>query len=996
MINISNYFMKNSALLIMLTAVFIICGIKSYSELNRNEDPGFKIRTASIITNTERLNAVKTDLYVTRQIENYIEKMEEIEDIRSESIDGLSIIYADLYENYKNIRPIWDRLRRKTESAKFSLDKNFTPEINDEYGDVFGALIAVSKKNAPYEELFDLTDNIKDEYQKLNTAGKVEIFGRQNETAYIYFDPSIINNLKLTPDEIINMFNNINTYQGGGKITTGKINLEINPEFKFNTIEDIQNSLIKISNSVIEAKNIFKIIKTTKKPKTKQIKSNGEDCLLIGITLKENGNIIQWGKEIKDKTNELKTKYKNAKIEIIQLQSEYVKKLIGKFTSSLMESIISVIFIVFFILGLKSGLITGFIIFATITSTFFVMKIFNIGLDKISLSALIISLGILVDNSIVMAQGILSKKLNTKEEIKKHITDTAYKFQTPLIIVTLTTSLAFLPVFLAQSTVGEYASNLFKVIFIVLIFSLFYSLSLLPYLMYKFGYKDNVSKREIFLTKYIKEKTEYCFYHPKKTIAYFILIFLFSCILFYFTPKIFFPDSDRSAYEIKLNLKNGASFNETNNAIEKIENYLKNNKNTVNFLSFTGCSAPRYVLSASPENDKTNFGMLLVNIKNYKKLNEEILKAKAFIEKNILNADVIVRKIPLGPPVEAPVEIRIINKNMDELFYFAKIVEDKLKSQKGIYLVKNNWGEKVPEIEIEIDKNACYLAGLNPKYLFDYLYTCYSGLILTYYYRDDIKIPVILKLDEELTQSTEKLNNISIYSKTLAQTIPINQFAKTKINYTRAKILRRNNNYALTVQGWTKGSATAQKIINKIEPQLKNIKKLKYEIGGEIEKSKKGNNSILNKIPLAFGIIFLILTGYFNGIKKPVIIFLCAILGLAGANIGLFITGSYFGFITLLGYVCLIGICADNGVILLSEIKSEAKEDILNAAKSRIEPVLLTCLTTIGGMLPLWLKNDPMFSSLAVAVIFGLISSILITLLFLPALYGLTCEKQRK
>lgn len=988
----ANFFLKNNIFLIVLVFIFIINGITSYINLKRNEDPGFKIRTASIITDTKRLNASRTDKYVTRQIENRLLNMEEIEDLRMESTNSKSIIYADLFEYYKEIQPVWDKLRRKVKLSENDIIQGLSPVVNDEYGDVFGALIAIENKNLDYEKLYDKAKNIKDEYRKLNQTGKVEIFGAQEEVLYVEFDESYINNLKLTPDEIMNKFENFNTFFGGGEISGEKNNIKISPEFQIKNENEIKNYFIKTFNSTLQIKNIFNIKKTIKTPQTKLIKSNGKEALLIGISLKKDGNILVWGDEIKEKTKELKEKYDGINIEIILLQSDYVKKLTAKFSSSLFESIISVILIVYLILGIKSGIIVGFIIFITVLSTFFIMDVFNIGLDKISLSALIISLGILVDNSIVIIEGCLNDKESNIENFKNHIINTVNKFQIPLLITSIITTMAFLPVFLAKSAIGEYASNLFKVIFIVLMFSYFYSTALLPYLINVF-LKDEKLKNQTGFIDFFKNKIIFSAKKPEIILSAGIITFLISIFVFNFVPKIFFPDSDRLSYEIRLNLNNNASFNQTKEYVEKIEKYLLENKDILNFLSFTGLSAPRYVLSASPEAERTNFAMFLVNIKDFKTLDKNMEDIKNFINETLPDIKTVVRKIPQGPPIDAPVEIRVINKDKKELSNLANMVSEILKQIKGVYLVQNDWGNMVPEIEVKINEGLIEYLGLNSKYLLDYIYTNTEGKIISKYYRGDIKIPVILKPKNFLTKK-EDLDNLTIYSKTIDKIIPVNQIANFKTDYEYAKILRRNNNYVMTLQAWINNSTTANKVIKEIIPELNKIKNLNYEIGGEIEKSKKGNKSVFENIPLTLGIILLILTFYFNSIKKPLIILICAMLSITGGITGLFITKSYFGFMTLLGFICLVGICINNGVILMSEIKNYTKNEILNSAISRIKPVLLTCLTTIAGMLPLWIKNDPMFSSLAVSIIFGLFSSVLITLLFLPALITIIYAKK--
>ncbi len=987
MINLGKFFLKNGTFLILTAIVFSFGGIYSFIHLNRNEDPGFKIRTASILTTDEGQSAENIDLKITRPIERELLSMEEAEYIEGKSYPNKSVIYVTLYESFKNIQPIWDRLRRKMELVKPDIPNGLVHVINDEYGDVFGGLIGISGENLSYEELYDITKKIKDEFLELKSRGKVEIFGKKDEVVYIYFKNPNLSSLQLSPNDLIKQIENSNTINNSSIIETKENLIEINPKNEFKKIDDIKNTTINLNNKPILIEDFFNVEKTTKTPNTHEVRSFGKKGLVIGISLKNRGNILVWGNEIKNKVKELKEKYKNVEIEILALQSEYVKKLTDKFTSSLIESILGVIFVVSIILGIKSGIITGAIIFITILSTFCIMKSLNIGLDKVSLSALIISLGILVDNSIVILQESIKSEF---KEIQKSVIFACEKFQTPLLIVTLTTALSFLPVYIANSTVGEYTSNLFRVVFITLFFSWFYSVSLLPYLIYKFVKKETLSKKEFFLIPYLKNKSANALNKPKQAVFIGICLFLFSCLLFNFIPKIFFPSSDRNMFEIKLTLKNGVNFDKTKNATVQIENFLKQNEDIKNFSSYIGTSAPRYVLSASPEADNTNTSTILVNTKNYKTIEKNISQTKNFINRNLAETEAVVRTIPTGPPWDAPIEIRILNKEPNALFKYANIVSNELSKEKGVYLVKNNWGDLTFEYKIKVNKNAAQNAGLDPVEIFDFLNTYYRGKTITNYYRGDIKIPVILK--GESPQILD-INSISIYSKAKNRIIPIKQVADVKVDLGYSKIFRRNNFYALSVQGWTDENASANDIAKKFKKKLDKIEGLNYEFGGILEKSNKGTASINEKIPIAFFIIFFILSAYFNDIKKSIIVVLCGFMAISGAVFGLFITKSDFGFITFLGLICLVGICINNGVILVSEIKSQTKEEILNAANLRTEPILLTALTTIMGMLPLWLKKDPMFSTLGIAIIFGLISSIMITLFFLPSVIYLLRKK---
>ncbi len=989
MIKIGEFFIKNQSLLIALIFIFLIFGIFSYFNLNRKEDPDFKIRTASITTIANGFSPIEVDKYITSQIEKSIFQMDEIENIRSESFFNKSVIYVDLFENQNNIQQVWDKLRRKTELSISKLPNGIKPVVNDEFDTVFGALVSISNENVNYETLFDTTNNIKNDFLKLSQRGKVEIFGANKEVIYLKYKNAYFSSLGFSVNQILDFFSLLNVLDGGGDIFSKNNLIKFNLNSPLKSFDDIKKVQIPINNNSVLLDSIFKIEKTTDIYNKTLIRANGNNSLLIGISLKKNGNILKWGAEIKELIKKVQKKYKGYKIESLILQSDYAKTLTDKFSNSLFESIFFVILITILILNKKVGFIVGFIILLTISSTFLVMNLFNVSLDKITLSALIISLGILVDNSVVIAEAILNnqKKLDKKELILA----ISSKFQFPLFVTTLIASFSFLPIFISKSTVSEYASNLFVIIFIVLFFSWFYSITVLPFLILKFFSFERYIKRNFLFLNYFKRLIENSFLHSKKVVLISLILFLFSLILFLFIPKIFFPDSDRNMFEIRLNLNNGAAFNQTKETIIKIENYLKTLADVKKYASFIGMSAPRYVLSANLEAERENLGMLLVILNNYKTVDKNILKVKDFISKHILNAQVIVRKTPLGPPVDAPFEIRIYDNNLDKLFSFYKKVKNELLKIDGISLIKDNWGEKILEYQIDLNQNQLVLSNVSSKELYDFLNSFYNGKNLGFYYRDDIKIPIIL-IGDNSSYNPEFIQFLTLSNKNNS-IIPINQLANIYPKFVYPKIIRRNNFYSITLQTWLNDVGPFE-VKNKILPKLNSIEGLNFEFGGVIEKSKKGNISVIKNIPICYGLIFLVLIYFFKSFLIPSLILFSSFLSIIGANFGLFLLGKEFGFITLLGYICLVGICTNNGVILFSEISSYEENEIINAVKKRVEPVFLTCFTTILGMLPLWLKNDSMFSTLAVSIVFGLLSSFFITLFFLPNLYCLIIKSK--
>lgn len=1007
--HLTHFFLKNKFLLITLITILILGGISYYLTTPRNEDPGFKIRTAVVTSIYNGANARQVDEYVTDKIELALEQMSEVETIKSRSYEGKSVVYVDVYETYKDLQPIWDTIRRKITNNLSTLPNGVTPLVDDEFGDVFGIILALWGKDFELWELKDYAQDIRDELLKLKDGAKVEILGAPQEVVYLYYDNSKLARYNLTPAALRNILANTNIIARSGEILIADRYILVQGEDNYTDIENIKNTVLSYGKSTdtLRLGDILQIEKTYKNPFDTITEFNGKNAVIIALSMKENGNILKFGKEVKRKMNELKSLLPiGLNLEIAAFQPDYVKYLTDKFTSGLFQSVLIVIGLILVILGLKAGLIVGFIIPVTILGTFFVMGNFKIWLDKISLSALIIALGILVDNSIVIAEGILREIKKRTQSIEIAAIKVCEKFQTPLLISTLTTSCAFLPVYLADSTVGEYTSSLFKVVAASLLISWFLSITFLPYLIEKF-YKNDAQKgpKELNISKYAAKYIKITLSHPKTSIFIASAIVLLSFILFAFVPKIFFPDSDRAMFEIEFNLAEGTNIEVTKNVADRTGEFLKDMKDIKNYSSYIGTSAPRYVLSSSPEPIKSNYAMILVNTKNYKNLDKIINKVQKFCSETFPDANTIARKVPLGPPYDAPVEIRIFGSEEDKLFEIVRKIQSELRKIEGVILVKDDWGPKTPKIKIDINKQSAARYGITNYDVAQALQAGLSGYEISSYWRDTTQIPIIYRLGEQSRNNVSKIDSIGIYSSQNQKVLPLSQFATTSLIFEFPRIFRRNGFLTVTIQGYIDNKkTTAHKVIETIKPYLNSIDyPLGYgwQEGGSVENSKKGNKSIAQKIPIAFGIILLLLIGYFNSYKIPPIIFISAAMALGGANFGLFITKSEFGFMTFLAYICLIGIATNNAVVLLDTVEKERKESggqnlrliLQSAARSRTKPIFLTAVTTIGGMLPLWLGHDPMFSSLAVAIIFGLLFSVCTTLLITPCLYLVFNEK---
>lgn len=1006
----TKFFLKNKVLLLTLTTLLFIGGIFAYFNLPRNEDPGFKIRTAVITTPFKSANAGQVDLYLTQKLEEEMEQIGEIEHVRSTSRNGVSVIYVDIYEKFTNLQPIFDKIRRRVDTAQVLLPTGAKSIVDDEFGDVYGVIVTVSGKDFSYKELKDISDKVKDELLKLSQVAKIQVEGDVRQVLYLTYDNATLEKYHISSDLLEFYLSKTNLISTGGDILVNGNNISIYFDENFTTLSDAKNTQVTLigGDKNVSLGDIFNVTLAYENPPRIIVQHDGTKAIALGISMKENGNIFLLGQEIKEAIKSTQNHLPiGINLDIVAFQPDYVKNLTSKFTTNLAESILIVVVLILAILGARMGMIVGFIIPVTVFSALFFMEKLNIGLDKISLSALIISLGILVDNSIVIAEGFLQElKENENGKMDELLISTCKKFQAPLLVSTLITSSAFLPIYLAQSQVSEYTSSLFKVVALTLLLSWFFSIAFLPFLI-KYFYKkaDGGLIGKLNLAKFFSVPLKFSLNNPKKALKIALLVLFVSFIFFNFVPKIFFPDSDRNMFEVKITLPSGTDIYETKKVVDKIENYMENLKGIVDFSSYIGASAPRYVLSATPETPRSNYAMILANTTNYKIVGKLIEEIQIFCNKNFTDANIIARKVPLGPPYDAPVEIRIYGDDISEITGHVRKIQEELRKIKYVTFVEDDWGQKVANIGLKLDRATSIRRGITNGGIAQSLKSAFDGNKVSSFYDGKNSIDIVYKMDEKMAKSISDIDEVNLYSPIYGATFPLSEIAKLSLNFEYPELYRRDGALVVTIKAQiNKEKTTANAVIKKITPTLKKIKfplGYGYEIGGSVESSKKGNKSIAEKLPLAGGIILLILIGYFNSIKKPTIIALVAFLAISGANIGLLITGSYFGFMTFLGYICLIGIATNNCVVLVDFIDNQVQEKggvvtkliVQTATKKRITPICLTALTTIGGMLPLWLGGDPMFSSLAIAIIFGLLTSVIATLVVAPALYLVWVKK---
>ncbi len=1007
--------------------VVLIFGVTAYKDMPRSEDPGFIIRTALVQTVFPGASPERVELLVTDKLEKIIQEIPELDFVSSSSKVGVSIIYVNIDERYTAMRPIWDKLRRKIDRARDELPEGIIgPTVNDEFGDVFGSIIAITGDGFDYRSLRDIADEVRNELLFIPEAAKVDIVGAQDERVFVEYDNARLAQIGLSPIQLMQALQARNIVLPGGDFSSQFEKIVLEPSGSFRSVEEIGEMVLNLpsSSDIVRLRDIATVSRAYVDPPSTRMRHNGEPALGLAVSLREGGNILELGAAIREVISRARAVYPvGVEFDVIQFQSDAVFKKVHDFAGNLMQAVVIVALVMLAFLGLRTGLVVASLIPSTMIAAILLMSVFDIGIDQMSLASLIIALGMLVDNAIVMSESTMVQ-MSQGKPAKQAAVDSAAELRVPLLVSSLTTAAAFLPIYLAESSTGEYTAPLFKVVTITLLCSWVMALTLIPVLSVTFFKVDRRDTSSRFDTPFYARYRSVLLMlvrHPWAGLAGVALVFAIAMIGFGNVPNIFFPPNDRPSFTIEVELPNGTPIDRTDQVVAEIEGFMRDNLmeddndgvGIRNWGAFVGEGAPKFLLSYNPEPPDPSYGLILVNASSADVIESRLIPPiQRFVQESFPDAVAEVRPLPLGPPVTSPVQIRLSGRGDDALFAIVDDIKRQLAATPGARQVTDDWGARSKKVVVEIDETRAKLAGVSHQDTAISLQTFLTGLETTEYREGDKLIPVIMRSSAEVVCAPggercrrlldpARLAGVSVYSQVTGQSVPLSQVASPRLVWQPGEIKRRDRLRTVTVSSLLAPGTTAAQVNAAIEPWLLGQQAswpfgFIWEFGGEAESSGKANASIAEKMPIGILIIVLLLVSQFNSFRRPLIILVTIPLSIIGVVFGLLVADSYFGFMTLLGVISLAGIVINNAIVLLDRIRIEQEENglpadraVMEAAQQRLRPILLTTATTIGGLLPLWLGGGPMWEPMAIAIIFGLGFATVLTLGVVPMLYAI-------
>ncbi|NCC72168.1 MAG: efflux RND transporter permease subunit [Sphingobacteriia bacterium] len=1024
--NLTKLTLNNSRITIIGILVVAIIGIGNYFKLERDSMPPYTIRIASVVTQFPGADPNKVETLVTEPLEEVIREMAAVKTITSESRPGLSVITVELITDVggKELQSVWTTLRNKVEDLKPTLPQGvFGPVVKDEdIGTVFGIILGVTGDGVPYNKLEDYAKEVRDDLLLLPDADKIKYGGVQQERIFIEFDDNQLSHYGLDIIKLRNIISATNILLPGGEINMGRKRIALEPSGSFEDLADLKKILIPTSSgaSLYLEDITTQIYRDYVAPREKLVKVNGKPAIALFISLKDGANIVRLGEDVDKALPEINSNLPLG-VEVVRSasQDQVVDGQVNDFLVNLVQSILIVLSVMLLFLGFRTGSLVATLIPMVILTSFFFLGLLNIGFNKVSLAALIISLGLLVDNGIVISESIL---VNMKRGLSA-FEASVYSGKVliiPLLISSLTTSAAFLPFALARTPMGEISSQLFWVVSSTLLASWFLAFTFIPLLavlIVKVKTRDK-EKKVTFIDRNM-EKLNYwynklLFRVLKKPSLFLIFIaglFVISISLLQFLPFKLVPDSDRNLVTVDIKFPSGTQMEYTEQAVNDIGNYIlenlivnpeteKDKPGVLDFSSFIGEGPEPYDLGYFKNEANSSYAHMLLNTTGDRDNDFIIAKVDSFCFNHIPDADIRVNRLTGAGASGTPVEIRISGSDPEKLAIISEKVKEKLVTIDGAKNITDDWGTKIKKLVVNINPDKAQRAGLTNMEIAMALNTGLSGMRIGDFFDTGEQIPIFLKNENSDEHDIETVQAFNIYSSARNQNVPLSQVADVRADWQFGKVIRKNFKRTMTVGAYLEPGYTASDIFDAIDPWLSEEKNdwdfgYDYELGGEDEDKAENLGAIFANLPLAFFIIVLLLVLQFNSIRKATIIVLTIPLGMIGVVAGWFIGGSFVSFFGVLGMIALAGIVVNNAIILIDQIDVEINENpamdrrdaILKAANNRFRPVILTTLTTSMGMLPLWFSGDLLWEPLALAIIFGLFFATLITLLFVPVLY---------
>ncbi|MDO8654267.1 MAG: efflux RND transporter permease subunit [Undibacterium sp.] len=1013
--NLSRWALEHIPLTRYLIVALLLGGIFSYARLGQDEDPPFTFRAMVVRAVWPGATALQMADQVTDKLEKKLQEVPYVDKIRSYSKPGETLIILQLRESTppKDTAQSWYQARKKIGDIKGSLPAGVQgPFFNDEFGDTYGSIFALSGDGFTYEQVKEYADFVRQEFLRIPSVSKVELFGVQDEKINIEFSQKKFSQLGVPFDVIVGQINSQNTVEATGILTTSTDNLQVRISGALMTVKDLENLQLRANGTTFRLGDFATIKREYKNPPQDKMRFNGKEVIGLGISMEKGGNIIDLGKNLQTATSALKAKLPvGIQIERVSDQPKMVASSVGEFVNTLIEAVVIVLAVSFLALGLhikpfrldvRPGLVVGLTIPLVLAVTFLCMRILDIDLHKISLGALIIALGLLVDDAIIAVEMMVRKM----EEGFSRFDAATFAYTStamPMLTGTLITAAGFLPIGLAKSAAGEYTFSMFSVNALALIISWLAAVLFTPYLGYLLlKVKPSTSAdghHELFDTPFyssFRSLVSLCVEWRKTTIGITLLVFGLGVYGFKFIEQQFFPDSSRPELMVELWLPEGSAFAATEAQVKKFEAIIQKQDGVENVTAYVGTGSPRFYLPLDQIFPQTNVSQIVVLPKNLKAREALRQKIIQIFKTDFPEVRGRVKLLPNGPPVPYPVQFRVTGLEVSKVREIADRVKEVMRANPNTLGVNDNWNESIKVIRIDMDQDKLRALGVTSQNVMRAANTILTGTTVGQFRDANKLIDIVVRQPVDERSTIDALGNANIPTAS-GKSVPLSQLARIKLVWEPGVVWREGREWAVTVQSDVADGIQGPTVSAQVSPKLDQIRAsllpgYKIDLAGAAADSGKAQASIAANLPLVIFIIFTLLMLQLHSFSRSLLVFLTGPLGIAGAAAALLIFQRPFGFVSLLGVIALFGMIVRNSIILIDQIEQDiqsgapAWEAIVESAVRRFRPIILTAAAAVLAMIPL--SRSVFWGPMAIAIMGGLIIATALTLLFLPALYA--------
>ena len=1004
--NLSAAALKYRQLTLFFLAVIAAGGIAAYFQLGQREDPDFAFRAMVIRTLWPGATAEQVDRQVTDRIERKLQETPYYKWTRSYSRPGESFIFLELLDTAapKDVPAIWYQVRKKVDDIRHTLPPEVLgPFFNDEFGDVFGSIYAFTADGFTHSELRDYVERVRQEVLRLQNVQKAELIGVQEDRIFVELSPKQLASLGIDPQQIAASLQAQNAVAGPGSVETGSHAVPLRVTGQLDSVGEVSSLLLRANGQTFRLGDIATVTRGTADPPIATMRFDGREAIGLAVSMAASGDVLKLGADLERTMARVRSELPvGIEFEQVSDQPRVVKSAIGEFMRALGEAVAIVLVVSFLSLGFRTGLVVALTIPLVLFATFLAMYWFGIDLQRVSTGALIIALGLLVDDAMIAVE-MMARKL---EEGYNKLAAATYAYSStafPMLTGTLITVAGFLPIATARSTTGEYTFSIFAVTTLALVISWFAAVIATPFigawLLKEHRVEEGAPLRDVYSTGFyrrLRRTIEWCIDHRKTVMVATAATFALGVAGMQLTEKQFFPSSNRVEVMVEMWLPEGASVRAAEREAAKLERLLAKDEDVAKYVTYVGNGSPRFFLSLDQHLLRPNFAQVVVLTKDIEARERVVAKLRRAFETGFAGVRGRVIRVPLGPPVNYPVQFRVVGKDPATLKAIAEQVAEKLRAHPATVDVNVDWGNKVLAMRVDVDQQRSRALGVTSAGVSRSLAGAVSGVTIGQYREADRLVDVVLRAPAAERGSLEAIGELPVGT-AAGKTIPLAQVAHVAETMEEPILWRRSRELTLTVRADIVDGVQAPDVTAGIDPTLAPVRErlpdgYRIDPGGAFEENVKAQRSIAAGMPFAFALVLGMLMLQLKSFSRTFMVVLTAPLGIVGVAAALLAFGKPFGFVAMLGTIALGGMIMRNTVILVDQIDQDIQggsDDwtaIREATVRRFRPIVLTAAAAVLAMIPL--TRSVLWGPMAFAIMGGLIIATILTILFVPALYA--------